>query len=104
MGQLDEEAFSLRGISRMFIRTSLFAALFSCTALAASSTQQSMPAGLKVALDDARCGIQNGTAGLRADNDANAFSVRFSDAETLIDLQSSDAGARATFALQGYGW
>jgi hypothetical protein len=88
----------------MLIRTSLVAALFCCAALAASSNQESMPAELKSVLDDARYGIQKGTAGLRADNDANGFSVRFSGAETSIDLPGSDAGARATLALEGYGW
>ena len=68
------------------------------SALAADpKPQPAMPAELKMAFEDARYAIEKG---LRAENDANGFSIQFSGAETRIDA----GGARATLTLQGYGW
>jgi hypothetical protein len=56
-----------------------------------------MPAELKMAFEDARYAIEKG---LRAENDANGFSIQFSGAETSIHA----GGELATITLQGYGW
>jgi len=56
-----------------------------------------MPAELKMAFEDARYAIEKG---LRAENDANGFSIQFSGAETSINT----GGELATLTLQGYGW
>jgi FG-GAP repeat len=68
------------------------------SALAADpKPQPAMPAELKMAYEDARYAIEKG---LRAENDANGFSIQFSGAETTLDTGS----ARATLTLQRYGW
>jgi hypothetical protein len=68
--------------------------------------RQTMPADLNRALEDARYRFAPAASGgLRADNDANAFSARFSGPETAVTVRSREGRAEhITLALASYGW
>ena len=66
-----------------------------------SLAQNSAPAGLKQAFDNARYGIEPSGSSLHASNAANRFSVQFSAEQTII--RSGDA-SETTLTLDEYGW
>ena len=68
----------------------------------AGSRAADAPADLRSAYRNARYRLEPAAyGGVRGDNDANGFSVRFSGAEETID---SHHGARAVLTLKDYGW